>query len=136
MKTCNKCKETKDESEFYFKDKNKTRIQGECKICQKNTLKKHYINNKKTYIDKARQNIKTKIENFEKYKSTLKCEKCGENHPAVLDFHHLDPSKKEFQIGNGTKKGIEKMLKEIEKCIILCSNCHRKLHWEERRLST
>jgi hypothetical protein len=66
------------------------------------------------------------------YKSTAECDICRENHPACLEFHHRDPSRKEIDIvrcpGNGWS--IERMLREIAKCRVLCSNCHRKLHSE------
>jgi hypothetical protein len=65
-------------------------------------------------------------------KSTLKCEKCGENHIATLDFHHINPNEKEFQIAQSYFSK-EKILEEMKKCIVLCSNCHRKLHWEEKQ---
>jgi len=60
-----------------------------------------------------------------------KCERCGyDKNIAALEFHHLDPSIKSFQLdsrhlSNTTK---EKILEELDKCIIVCSNCHRELH--------
>lgn len=65
-------------------------------------------------------------------KSHLKCNKCGENHIACLEFHHTDPSSKDAVLANVVNNGWSKqrILKEIEKCEVLCSNCHRKLHWE------
>lgn len=73
--------------------------------------------------------IKTKLQ---EYKSTLKCEICGENHLACIDFHHLDPSKKERGISRTVFRGWnwERIYKEIEKCRVLCSNCHKKLHYD------
>ena len=71
---------------------------------------------------------------FQNLKSTLKCGHCPENHPATLDFHHLDGRKKDravcVSISNGWSK--ERVLKEISKCKVLCANCHRKLHWDEK----
>ena len=68
---------------------------------------------------------------LQEYKSNLKCEKCPESHPFVLDFHHIDSSKKDVDISRAINRGWskERILKEISKCQILCSNCHRKLHW-------
>ena len=67
---------------------------------------------------------------FFDYKSTLKCEKCFERDPVCLDFHHIDPDKKEITIARAiqTRWSKTSILKEIEKCIVLCANCHRKLH--------
>lgn len=60
------------------------------------------------------------------------CKTCGENHPACLEFHHLDPENKDNDIAYMVNTGysIARILREIEKCVVLCSNCHRKLHFE------
>ena len=60
-----------------------------------------------------------------------RCVLCGETHPACLDFHHLDDTSKEFNISRAHKfgYGYRRIAKEIEKCVVLCSNCHRKLHY-------
>jgi hypothetical protein len=73
---------------------------------------------------------------FENYKSGLSC-KCGEADAACLDFHHSNPKEKEFEISNGVRSGYSKnrILEEIAKCDILCANCHRKLHWRQRKQS-
>lgn len=56
------------------------------------------------------------------------CVRCGEDHPACLDFHHIDPSKKVISIANAVRSSWskERLLTEIAKCEVLCSNCHRK----------
>ena len=68
------------------------------------------------------------------YKSKLSCTKCGESHPGTLDFHHNGSSKKDFVIAQVVNYGysIETILKEISKCVVLCANCHRKHHWNEK----
>src|SRR2546423_3751274 len=65
------------------------------------------------------------------YKSSLSCARCGESHPATLTFHHRDPSEKSFEIGNmlTRKVGLKRLLAEIQKCEVLCANCHSKEHW-------
>jgi hypothetical protein len=62
-------------------------------------------------------------------KCKMKCQ-CGENHPSCLDFHHRDPNEKEDIICRMVHKALkkEKILKEIAKCDVICSNCHRKIH--------
>lgn len=62
------------------------------------------------------------------------CCKCGFNHPAALDFHHRDPKDKLYEVCNMPRKSIgkERILCEIEKCDVLCANCHRILHDEQR----
>lgn len=70
---------------------------------------------------------------FKEIKGQLRCEQCGENHPACLEFHHLNPSEKEINLSEAVAiKGWSKnkILDEIDKCVVLCSNCHKKLHWE------
>ena len=60
-----------------------------------------------------------------------KCCKCGyDKSPAALDFHHLDPTEKDLVKFTGVS--IEKMKAELDKCILVCSNCHREIHEELR----
>ena len=55
------------------------------------------------------------------------CHVCGENRPSCLDCHHLRPEEKEYNIGWMAYNGISpsKILAEVVKCVVLCSNCHR-----------
>jgi len=52
---------------------------------------------------------------------------CG----AAYDFHHPDPSQKDFGIGSGSYKSFERVRLELDKTLLLCANCHRTLHYEE-----
>lgn len=62
------------------------------------------------------------------------CEKCGkESHPRVLEYHHLDPQQKSFNIKDGFRYGRDKTMEEIKKCILLCSNCHLKAEEKKKR---
>lgn len=72
-----------------------------------------------------------KIIFIREYKRGKSCTRCPENHPACLEFHHLDPTTKKYTINKMPYKGasIKKIKEEIDKCIILCTNCHRKNHW-------
>lgn len=68
-------------------------------------------------------------------KAITGCSECREMDPACLDFHHRDPSSKEFCISMGTGRPWDVVLTEIEKCDVLCSNCHRKhtrSAWDEK----
>ena len=59
------------------------------------------------------------------------CANCDEREPSCLDAHHVDPSGKDFQIGDassGFGVGVDKLKAELAKCICLCANCHRKFH--------
>lgn len=106
------------------KDLLKAREQN--KIAQR----KYYALNSKYYKDKAKENKRQNRIWFSDYKKTISCERCGENHPACLDFHHIDSKEKRYLVSRmpGVGASINTMLKEIEKCIVLCSNCHRKEH--------
>lgn len=61
-----------------------------------------------------------------------KCMRCGYNkYPEVLEFHHRDPSKKLFGLGQkGLTRSWERVKSEIEKCDLFCANCHREIHAE------
>jgi hypothetical protein len=74
---------------------------------------------------------------YNQLKATLECAQCGENHPATLQFHHLDPQKKDFNLSEAVRQGygFERIKREIAKCAVLCANCHAKLHYEWARKS-
>ncbi len=67
-----------------------------------------------------------------KHKEERGCKFCGEDHVACLDFHHRNFEKKRKTISEMVYRRWppEKLVKEMKKCDILCSNCHRKLHYE------
>jgi hypothetical protein len=94
--------------------------------------KNHYEKNKKDYIQRADIKKKQNRKEWEEFKNTLACTKCGESHPATLDFHHVvrDPNNHKVHrlIANGC---ITKAKEEIKKCVVLCANCHRKHHYDE-----
>jgi len=65
------------------------------------------------------------------FKAQQKCNRCGENHPATLQFHHVDGKRKESAVGTAAPKwSEERILKEIAKCEILCANCHAREHYK------
>lgn len=100
---------------------------------------KWYKHNRATHIARVRRCDKRRRkalrEWLDGYKSTLKCERCPESHPATLDFHHRDGDEKDFSIGDVLRKGWSRarVEKEIAKCEVLCANCHRILHWKEKQ---
>lgn len=82
--------------------------------------------------EQARKSCVRRRKVLEGLKAGKSCIKCGESHMACLDFHHRDPSTKDFQITEGVfRYAIEKVLAETEKCDILCANCHRKHHYAQ-----
>lgn len=62
-----------------------------------------------------------------------KCCMCGYNKcNSALEFHHLDPNEKDFGISaKGVTRSFEKIKVELDKCILVCANCHRELHEEQ-----
>lgn len=58
-----------------------------------------------------------------------KCVICGYNKcDHALDFHHIDPTKKDFEVNRRLTLAIDTLRKETEKCVLVCSNCHREIH--------
>ena len=66
-----------------------------------------------------------------------KCEICGyDKCVEALEFHHLDPTEKEFGISSYSSLSFEKAKNEVDKCVLVCANCHREIHHalnEEKR---
>jgi L-lactate utilization protein LutB len=93
--------------------------------------RRYYEVNREQIRANTDRNRRDRLEWLRNLKLTLKCSRCGESHPACLDFHHLDPKTKEGLIGQMANRGLseQRILAEIEKCIVLCANCHRKEHW-------
>ncbi len=103
-------------------------------IEKKRECQRRFYQRNKSYYTQKRQEKQKNIRSFlNDYKSNLKCKRCPENHIGCLEFHHNDPEEKEICISNiaHTGWGEERILKEIDKCIVLCANCHRKLHWNK-----
>ena len=60
-----------------------------------------------------------------------KCERCGYNKCfAAFQWHHSDPTQKEFGISSKRGAPLETLRKEVEKCSLLCANCHAEVHDE------
>ena len=93
---------------------------------------KHYQQNKvKVLLATYRRKQEEKKKWFE-FKCSLRCAFCGQNHPATLDFHHEDPSKKDREVSYFVKNyQYKRAMEEVKKCLVLCANCHRILHFKE-----
>jgi hypothetical protein len=108
---CKRCGETNEEK-FYKSNGAKSK----CKKCH--TMEVHQV--KREMKDKGVQYLGGK------------CLDCGvEGNPWIFDFHHRDPSEKEFHWGNTRTSNWEALKKELDKCDLLCANCHRTRHQEE-----
>lgn len=121
MKPCSKCRK---------KRKTAPSHSTLCWECNRKKIREHYTNNKQYYIKKARaRREKLREENTYKVVEYLlqhPCVDCKEPDPIVLDFDHLRDKAREISIM--VQKGISwtTIKKEIAKCDVVCSNCHRR----------
>lgn len=129
MRKCSVCQIEKELDKFHKKGNGHAYM---CKECRKKYIRQHYQDNKEIYLEKAKIGKKRIKEWYDEFKKTLKCQNCGEDHTACLDFHHLDASEKDINISEAVMFSKKKVEEELKKCIVLCSNCHRKLHYELR----
>ena len=131
-KICNTCGEEKPLTEFNFRNKQKGVYMAKCKEClhkRKNEL--YRTRYKERYKERLKRNKNAHrefIRNVIKDLKSCGCLICGEKETCCLDFHHLKD--KSFDIGHTLDLKLDTLLKEAEKCVILCANCHRKLHAE------
>jgi len=138
MKTkyCGGCEKDKPISEFNRRTLKSGRIihQPRCRQCQRSTHTKYYANNRDRFTAYNKKRKSKLFRVLDEIKTKNGCKKCGENHPACLDFHHRSGSKKEegLSVMVNNLRPLKIILKEIEKCDVLCANCHRKLHWKGR----
>jgi hypothetical protein len=132
-KTCPKCELEKELGEFAKNKTCKDGLQRICKYCVAKQSKKSYNKNPQKYKERIlKQNIKS-VELVDNFKKQNPCAKCGETRIWVLDFHHIEGSNKESNIGNLRGSGcIIQIKNEINKCIILCKNCHYDFHYLEK----
>ena len=111
-KICSSCKIEKLEEEYHWKVKNKRR-QSMCKECLYTYQKNRWHQRKLDAIE---------------YKGGV-CEDCKQMpHPGAMQFHHEDPKEKEFSWNKGRLKSWDYVKKELDKCILLCANCHAIRH--------
>ena len=131
-KQCVKCTKDKDVCEFFFRNKEKNILHSQCKECYGNSRKQkeHYQKYKTEYQERTnKRKVVKSVENREnliEYFKTHPCINCNEHNPIVLDFDHRDEKEKKY----GISKMIydynwETILEEINKCDVLCANCHR-----------
>jgi hypothetical protein len=124
MKTCGKCKLSKNESDFSWKNKSKGTLQSFCKECQKEYRKIHYESNKQYYVDKSAKWRDSERVRFFTWLKKQSCTDCGNKDFRVLEFDHLGD--KEFGIAAGIgMMTFESLQTELDKCEVVCANCHR-----------
>lgn len=114
-KTCPLCGIEKQLSEFY----NRRGKQGNSAYCK-------HCNNQKV-VERIRRN---KLRAIEYLGGRCMSESCQTPvvHPAAFDFHHRDPLTKDTEIKRLLNRSWDKIVVELDKCALLCSNCHRTFH--------
>lgn len=108
-----------------------------CKTCSAKAARKAYEKIKANpellsarYAVDAKRRQETKRKAVD-YKGN-KCYDCGNTFAdCVYDFHHLDPSQKDFTIAKKSYANFESIKAELDKCVLLCANCHRIRHYED-----
>jgi hypothetical protein len=117
-KKCAKCNETKNVYEFYKRHENgrSHEVTGYCKSCSN-----------KYHSERVRK-VKLKMIDYK----GGKCEKCAlalkNSHYSVFEFHHLNPKEKDVNFAKIKYQKWEKIKIEIDKCMLVCANCHRIEH--------
>ncbi len=135
-KKCKTCGTRKKVEQFSKRFNNQDKLRSVCKKCTAKLTHEHYLINKEKYAQASKKWRQQYTNIWWAYKDTLKCLECGFDHPAALDFHHRDAAKKNFDISQAVcdRKNLKLIKTEIEEnCDVLCSNCHRIHHYEERQ---
>ena len=121
MKLCRYCKKSYPETDFGVAKTTDTKVyrRQKCRYCYRKT---------KNILKATRRDL------IETTKAEQGCLRCKIRDPRVLEFHHLDTTQKEFSIADYyySQYGVERLEQEIAKCVVICANCHRILHAEER----
>lgn len=119
-KQCSICGLEKPLTDFAFRDKKEGIYRANCRKCQSDYASRRYYFNK---------------EILDKTKEGKSCVRCGYSECVeALDYHHIDPTTKKDTVARLlTHYNVEDGLKEIEKCVLLCANCHRLYHFLEKK---
>ena len=139
---CTECNTLKplDKKNFYEVRGRLTKFDSICRDCRNKYhtehRKKEYDSDKRKLKRKATSKIERKKHQLAKidcivYKGS-KCAKCSIMYDGtngmIFDFHHIDPSTKSYEILKKGKKDLDSQKEELDKCHLLCTNCHRKEH--------
>jgi hypothetical protein len=123
-KTCTKCAKVLNLTSFNMKS-GTSRLNTQCIDCCKAACKAHYNKNKAHYFERNKK-YKSSIKKFLEESKSVPCFDCGKSYSSyVMDFDHMRD--KTFNIANASTIGysLERIKEEINKCQIVCSNCHR-----------
>lgn len=124
--TCRICNCEKQSTDFPKDSSYKSGRSNRCKLCQKTLSKDHYKKNKDQYRSN-RKTTRSKRINLIKSIKVLGCSICNEKFPDCIEFHHLMNKVDNISLLIRTAS-LEDVFKEMNKCILVCSNCHKKIH--------
>ena len=134
-KECKRCKHVKPINDFPLNSpdiKGRRYYMSKCKKCMSASVKPYVQKYMKGNPEKVK--IYQKNTNLKRTKLLAElrsegCLKCEEKRHYMIDFHHLEPSKKDISISDAS---ISKIKSESKKCILLCRNCHAEFHYMEK----
>lgn len=136
-KVCSKCKEEKSVDDFHKNRSKPDGLAGECKICILVYQKRRRKERRRTapdmseavYVPPVRRS-NTELANRAIVAARLVdgCTECPEMDPACLEFHHRVPANKSGTVSNMMAGPTNALLVELDKCDVLCANCHAKHH--------
>lgn len=133
-KECASCKQAKCLTEFWKRERAKDGYNSSCINCvriqNQSSYKNHWAKNRKR-IDSNNFIITEKLrEQCNQIKHSIGCLFCKESDPVCLDFHHKDKTTKVLGVSNmiGRHRPWSVIENEISKCVVICANCHRKIH--------
>lgn len=130
QKKCTVCKDEKNLDQFNWKNRSKGIKKNYCRDCDKLIKKNYYKRNKAKVISNRDVSRRSRMKKFQEWKGTLRCSICPETDSCSLDFHHLDPTKKEYSVGVAAASlSWKKLMVEVNKCVVVCKNCHSKIHF-------
>lgn len=113
-----------------YREENKERIkewQSEYRKTHKEESREYQRKYYQRTAEQQRQKRRSKCEEIRSLKEV--CVKCGETRSYAIDFHHINPSEKEFDLSQIPYVSEERLVNELKKCVCLCRNCHAEYHW-------
>jgi hypothetical protein len=131
-KKCYTCGETKELTEFNKNKGRKDGLNSICRECSKARSKQYYAENrehhKKETLKRKAAQLETNRRFVYDYLLENPCVDCGETDPVVLEFDHLPGCDKKYLLSEMVSGGyaVETIKKEMEKCDVVCANCHRR----------
>lgn len=129
MKLCSSCDKLKPTTEFYKQARMSDGLQPQCKTCANASYTKSRQKKSEHYRLTAKSKRDERRAKYDAWKQQQKCCVCNENDVDCLDLHHIDPAAKDIAVGQVIRVwSWERLQREIQKCVVLCANCHRKLH--------